>query len=210
MDARNIKDLISRNQWETVFTALKKIESNDENWGNQVVQLEGRYRYLKQQKAQGVLTTDEVNIEFNRLRESILSLIQDLTPQPLPPLPPFFNLQRLLLLGLLIIGIIVSIVYFSPKPDTGKAGQLPIIPEKHTLEGAIQSNGEDVEGVEVRIDGTESSTLTNAKGMFKLELSPANQEETFLISLKKKGYETRKETYEMRNNQLPIYNLTKE
>jgi type II secretory pathway component PulM len=207
MDARNIKDLISRNQWETVFTALKKIESNDENWGNQVVQLEGRYRYLKQQKAQGVLTTDEVNIEFNRLRESILSLIQDLTPEPLPP--PIFNLKVLLILGFVLIGI-VSFVYLS-RGNTDKTTHEQEQPQqKHTLEGAIQCNGEDVEGVEVRIDGTESSTLTNAKGMFKLELSPANKEETFLISLKKKGYETRKETYEMRNNQLPIYNLTKE
>ena len=57
------------------------------------------------------------------------------------------------------------------------------------LEGQVQSNGEDVEGVEVRIMGTALTTFTNSKGMFKLDLTRENLHETYLISLQKKGYE---------------------
>jgi hypothetical protein len=207
MDAQTIKNLISRNQWETVFTTLKKIEANDENWDNQVVQLESRYRYLKLQKAQGVLTTEEVNIELNRLREAILELVKDLQSQP----PDSFFSQQNIIIMSIVLAVIIALLYFTQCPSGNSINPIrnEKPQEKHVLEGAIQSNGEDVEGVEVRIDDANLSAFTNAKGRFKIEIPPNNHHEAYLIRLIKQGYETLTETYEMSNSQKPIYNLQK-
>jgi Effector-associated domain 11 len=232
MDAQNIKDLLSQNQWETVFTALKKIESNDENWSNQVVQLESRYRSLKLDKVQGVITNQEVNLETNRIRESILLLVHVLpaqTPPVIPPLSPsppsspepisIFSIQRILIISTFIISVIVLVVFLS-KIDTIKENQVdkgnPLdtaknnTHRKHILDGQIQSNGVDLEGVEVRIMGTGFFGITDSTGFFKLDLPSENLQETYLISLQKTGYETQRETYEMHSSQSPIYNLIKE
>ena len=203
MDAQKIKDLISRNQWETVFITLKKIKSNDENWDSQVVQLESRYRYLKTQKAQGVLTTDEVNLEFNRLRESILSLVQELPP---PPPPPF--IKWLIIVGVVIFGVVGLALYLSDPTLTQKP-QSETLQQKNFLEGHIHSNWEDLESVEIRIMGTSFSTFTNSKGMFKLNLPLENLRESYMISLYKKGYQPGKETYYMNSNEF-IINLPKD
>lgn len=207
MSAQNIRDLVSRNQWEGVFSALKKAESNDENWRNQVVLLESRYRQLKLQITQGVLTPDEVNLEINRLRASVLSLVDELPPQPLPS----FSRQKMAVMGAVLIGIMAIVGVFIYPPESRKMGLTQeIVQKEHVLTGQIQSNGENVAGVEVQIMGTALTASTDSKGFFKLPVPTENQRPHYLISLQKKGYETLRETYEMNSNQSPIYNLIKD
>jgi hypothetical protein len=176
--------------------------------GNQVVQLESRYRYLKLQKAQGVLTTDEVNLETNRLRESILSLVNDLPPLSPPPV----NLKMWLITGVLLIGIIgigANWTRFSDslKPQSDKKP----LPSVVLLEGQVKEYMSDGIGKSldsVLVERVDTSVLTDAKGIFKLPIQSETPEESYQLNLSKGGYKGITVYYNTQS-QKPTYTLKK-
>ncbi|MEN0050822.1 MAG: hypothetical protein AAF806_27390 [Bacteroidota bacterium] len=69
-----ISDVIANNI-ESVFVSLRNILSEKPKLLKDTILLEGRYNQLKSSQIRGVLKLEEVNLELNRIRVSILEII---------------------------------------------------------------------------------------------------------------------------------------
>lgn len=131
MTVDEFRDLISRNQWDTLFFELKKTTPNDENWQTQVVMLESRYRQLKQNSIIGVSTSKEEDIENTQLRKNLLFLINTL-PNSSKTSVSLFSSKTITKIVVLLIGAIAILAnlttildWLGIKPKSGYGSEKP-------------------------------------------------------------------------------------
>ena len=77
LDTQNLKNSIASGKIKTVLAILKE-EQLPLNFFNKVIQLNSRYSVLEGKKTQGTIFSFEENVEYNRISESLLILIDEL------------------------------------------------------------------------------------------------------------------------------------
>ena len=60
---------------DVALTTLKSVLADNTDKFNDLVLLEGRYREVNQQLLQGVISYEDAQLEFNKIRKSLLDFI---------------------------------------------------------------------------------------------------------------------------------------
>jgi len=109
MDKQTLFDLLANNQLDELFYALK----NQDGRYSDLVLLESQWNDLRAQQRNGIISTEQANLELSRMRKSLLELIEIASDgrAKIPASPPS-NLRRPNYTWLIGTGALVALFIF--------------------------------------------------------------------------------------------------
>ena len=80
----HLKEQIAKNQFSEVFVQLKQQLGPTGADLNTVINLQGQFHSMEREQMQGLVSKEEASLTINRIRNALLSIIDELPEQPLP------------------------------------------------------------------------------------------------------------------------------
>lgn len=165
MDKQALLRLLANNQLDELIYTLK----NQHGIYNDLVLLESQWNDLRAKQRNGILTTEQANLEIARLRKNLLELIEIASGQGAvhlhPPTKQVPVRNRFFVAGAAVGLVVLIAVYFAAAPSgagpASKTVETPSIPARQALKPAPAKPE--------KLDVSQARPITIAPGDFQYE-----------------------------------------